>query len=115
MRDGLTQLIGEHVLDYTLNQRVEASAPFVTASVWNANGSMPEEGHIVYGGLDLSESNDLTALVLASPAHGNLSIHATFWLPEYGLAERARKDRVPYDALARDVSEACHGIRPLFW
>ena len=87
--------------NYTLNQRVEASAPFVTASVWNANGSMPDDGHIVYGGLDLSESNDLTALVLASPAHGKLSISATFWLPEYGLAERARKDRVPYDAWAK--------------
>jgi phage terminase large subunit-like protein len=87
--------------NYTLNQRVEASAPFVSASVWNANGSMPEDGHVVYGGLDLSESNDLTALVLASPSRGGLSIQATFWLPEYGLAERARKDRVPYDAWAK--------------
>lgn len=87
--------------NYTLNQRVEASAPFVTQSVWSANGGAPEEGHIVYGGLDLSESNDLTALVLASPSHGRLSISATFWLPEYGLAERARKDRVPYDAWAQ--------------
>lgn len=87
--------------NYTLNQRVEASAPFVTQSVWNANGSMPEDGHVVYGGLDLSESNDLTALVLASPSRGKLSIHPTFWLPEYGLEERARKDRVPYDAWAK--------------
>lgn len=88
--------------NYTLNQRVEASAPFVTQSVWSANGSSPEVGDIVYGGLDLSESNDLTALVLALPLRGKLSIHPTFWLPEEGLAERARKDRVPYDAWARD-------------
>jgi phage terminase large subunit-like protein len=88
--------------NYTLNQRVEASAPFVSASVWNANGSMPEVGYVVYGGLDLSESNDLTALVLASPSQGKLSVHPTFWLPEEGLAERARKDRVPYDSWARD-------------
>lgn len=87
--------------NYTLNQRVEASAPFVTQSVWSANGGAPEDGHVVYGGLDLSESNDLTALVLASPSQGRLSISATFWLPEYGLAERARKDRVPYDAWAQ--------------
>jgi phage terminase large subunit-like protein len=40
--------------------------------------------------------------VLASPAHGKLSIHSTFWLPEYGLEERARKDRVPYNVWARD-------------
>src|SRR5688572_28769161 len=88
--------------NYTLNQRVEASAPFVTQSVWSANGARPEIGHIVYGGLDLSESNDLTALVLASPVGGRLGIHPTFWLPEEGLAERARKDRVPYDSWARD-------------
>lgn len=88
--------------NYTLNQRVEASAPFVTQSVWSANGAMPEDGEIVYGGLDLSESNDLTALVLATPSKGKLSIHPTFWLPEVGLPERARKDRVPYDAWARD-------------
>jgi phage terminase large subunit-like protein len=88
--------------NYTLNQRVEASAPFVTQSVWQANGSMPEDGQVVYGGLDLSESNDLTALVLACPSRGKLSIHPTFWLPEYGLAERARKDRVPYDSWAKD-------------
>jgi phage terminase large subunit-like protein len=88
--------------NYTLNQRVEASAPFVSATVWAANAAMPEDGHIVYGGLDLSETNDLTALVLASPAHGKLSIHSTFWLPEYGLEERARKDRVPYNVWARD-------------
>lgn len=87
--------------NYTLNQRVEASAPFVTQSVWSANGSAPEIGEIVYGGLDLSESNDLTALVLASPASGRLGIFPTFWLPEEGLAERARKDRVPYDAWAK--------------
>jgi phage terminase large subunit-like protein len=88
--------------NYTLNQRVEASAPFVTQSVWSANGGAPLDGDIVYGGLDLSETNDLTALVLACPSQGKLSIHPTFWLPEAGLAERARKDRVPYDAWAKD-------------
>lgn len=88
--------------NYTLNQRVEASAPFVSASVWSANGGAPEMGEIVYGGLDLSETNDLTALVLTSPVQGKLSVHPTFWLPEYALAERARKDRVPYDTWAKD-------------
>jgi len=83
--------------NYTLNQRVEASAPFVTQSVWARNGAAPEEGYVVYGGLDLSETNDLTSLVLVSPVGGRLSVTPVFWLPEEGLAERARKDRVPYD------------------
>lgn len=83
--------------NYTLNQRVEASSPFVSASVWAANGSAPVDGRVMYGGLDLSETNDLTALVLASPSGGKLGITCRFWLPEEGLPERARKDRVPYD------------------
>lgn len=89
--------------NYTLNQRVEASSPFVTATVWHQNDAMPEDGMIVYGGLDLSETNDLTALVLVSIASGGrLSVKPTFWLPEHELAARARLDRVPYDTFARD-------------
>jgi len=81
-----------------LNQRVEASNPFVTQSVWSLNGDDPAHGQIVYGGLDLSETNDLTALVLVSPgAGGVLNVRSTFWLPSEGLEERSRKDRVPYD------------------
>lgn len=83
--------------NYTLNQRVEASSPFVSQSVWAANGGAPIDGHSVYGGLDLSATNDLTALVLVTPVAGRLSVHPSFWLPEDGLAERARQDRVPYD------------------
>lgn len=80
-----------------LNQRVEASSPFVTKTVWTQNGEAPDDWDTVYGGLDLSETNDLTALVLVSPVRGLLSVRPTFWLPEEGLPERARKDRVPYD------------------
>jgi len=83
--------------NYTLNQRVEASNPFVTQSVWSANGGEPESWGVVYGGLDLSETNDLTALVLVSPDRGRIGVRPTFWLPEEGLEERARRDRVPYD------------------
>lgn len=83
--------------NYTLNQRVEASSPFVTMTVWSANGASADDGYVVYGGLDLSATNDLTSLVLVSPADGRLSVTPVFWLPEEGLAERARQDRVPYD------------------
>lgn len=85
---------------YILNQRVEAVAPFVSASVWKDNGS--ECGSIdrqkVWGGLDLSSVSDLTALVLVTENGG---IHSEFWLPAHGLAEKSRKDRVPYDLWAR--------------
>jgi phage terminase large subunit-like protein len=83
-----------------LNQRVEASSPFVTQSVWDDSAGAPEEdwaGHKVYAALDLSEANDLTSLTLGCPIDGLLHVKPTFWLPEIGMAERARKDRVPYD------------------
>ncbi len=87
--------------NYTLNQRVEASNPFVTPSVWQANSEDPDAWGTVYGGLDLSETNDLTALILVSPVAGELHVKPIFWLPEEGLEERARKDRVPYDLWAK--------------
>jgi phage terminase large subunit-like protein len=79
-----------------LNQRVEARNPFVTRAVWQENGETPQdiEGREVWGGLDLSSVSDLTALTLVSAAG---DVHCSFWLPEEGLAEKARGDRVPYD------------------
>ena len=83
-----------------LNQRVEAVSPFVAASVWKENGGEcgPIDGKKVWGGLDLSSVNDLTALVLVADDGG---VHSEFWLPSQGLAEKSRKDRVPYDLWAK--------------
>ena len=79
-----------------LNQRVESKTPFVARSVWLDNGCEPQSllGKKVYGGLDLSAVSDLTALVLISE---NGDVVPTFWLPEEGLEEKSRNDRVPYD------------------
>lgn len=79
-----------------LNQRVEARSPFVTQSIWRENGARPAklDGQVVYGGLDLSSTTDLTALVLVSE---EMDVEPTFWLPEEGLSEKSRSDRVPYD------------------
>ena len=80
----------------SLNQRVEAANPFISRSVWDENGAAPGplEGRKVYGGLDLASVHDLTALVLVDEDGG---VHPTFWLPEQGLAEKSRKEHVPYD------------------
>lgn len=79
-----------------LNQRVEANNPFISRLVWDENGDQPQDGHgmEIWGGLDLSSTSDLTALVLLSE---NFDVLPTFWLPEYGLIEKSRADRVPYD------------------
>lgn len=86
--------------NYTLNQRVEASSPFITKSVWSRNAGSEDRWGPCYGGLDLSDINDLTSLVLVAPLGSVSAVRAFFWLPAEGLAERARRDRVPYDLWA---------------
>jgi phage terminase large subunit-like protein len=91
--------------NYTLNQRVEASSPFVSRAVWESCiGEVVEDldGLPVFAGLDLSEVNDLTALVLMTPVDDRWHVKPVFWLPQDGLRERARKDRVPYDVWANE-------------
>jgi len=79
-----------------LNQRVEAASPFVTRSIWEANGAPPGDakGKKVWGGLDLASVNDLCASVAVDETGG---VHSNFWLPEFGLDEKSRLDKVPYN------------------
>jgi phage terminase large subunit-like protein len=87
-----------------LNQRVEASSPFVSRSLWKSCGGPVHDlaGVPLYGGLDLSATNDLTAWVLIGRVDDIWNVKPTFWLPGDGLAEKSRKDRVPYDVWQRD-------------
>lgn len=55
---------------------------------------------ICYGGLDLSQKLDISALVLWFPETHDLV--SRFYCPEATIMERSQKDRVPYDAWARD-------------
>lgn len=82
-----------------LNRRVETNNPFVSKAVWDACGGEVADDFDgpVYIGLDLSETSDLTALVMVSPVDGKWHVKPTFWLPSQGLNEKARADRVPYD------------------
>jgi len=86
-----------------LNQRVEARSPFVSRSVWDENGGEPFEdfaGLPIYAGLDLSATNDLTALVLACQQDEKWHVKPIFWLPAANLREKSQKDRVPYNTWA---------------
>ena len=79
-----------------LNQRCESSSPFVPRSVWESNGGDPGElaGRKAWIGLDLASVSDLSALVALDDTGG---VHSQFWLPKFGLVEKSRKDKVPYD------------------
>jgi phage terminase large subunit-like protein len=86
-----------------LNQRVSVTNPFVSRSVWESCGAVPEslDGCEVYGGLDLSARTDLTAFVLAGRTpSGEWEVMPFFWTPEVGIYDRAKRDRVPYDVWA---------------
>jgi phage terminase large subunit-like protein len=58
-------------------------------------------GQEIFGGLDLSSVSDLTACVWVRPGE-RWSVRPDFWLPEKGLVEKSRVDRVPYDLMHRD-------------
>jgi phage terminase large subunit-like protein len=87
-----------------LNQRVEASSPFVSRTLWASCNATPKpiDKVPVYGGLDLSEVADLTALEYIGKVDGVWQVHSKFWLPAEGLADKARGDRVPYDQWAKE-------------
>lgn len=87
-----------------LNQRVEMAAPFISRGVWLANSNEPDDSAFyeepVYVGLDLSAKTDLTAMVMLARRDGVWHVRATFWTPEKGLRDRAKRDRAPYDTWA---------------
>lgn len=114
----------------TLNQRVNMVSAFVSPGVWKAgNGTPGDLDGLVFGGLDLSATTDLTALVLTCRRDGVLQIVPHFWMPQDMVAEATRRDRAPYDVwvrqglmrttpgkvidydfVARDIGEICAGL-----
>ena len=88
-----------------LNQRIEASAPFISRQVWASCGASVVESladRVVFAGLDLSAVADLTALVCVTEVDGVWHVKPTFWLPGDSLIERAKADRVSYDVWERE-------------
>jgi phage terminase large subunit-like protein len=93
--------------NYHLNQRINASNPFVSRGVWSDCSGEPDPEVLaagpVYLGLDLSATDDLTAAVaVARDDNGIWHAAPTFFSPTVGVLDRARRDRVPYDVWARD-------------
>lgn len=84
-----------------LNQRVEMAAPFISKGVWILNSHEIDNDVFyrapVYAGLDLSSRNDLTAFVMMAHDGDRWHVKPTFWAPEKGLRDRAKRDRAPYD------------------
>jgi len=63
--------------------------------------NMPLEaiaGHYVVGGIDLSQSVDLTSACIVCEVDGILWVHSHFWLPNKRLEEATTRDNIPYEA-----------------
>ena len=92
---------------YHLNIWTQQLERWIPIEAWDRCGGPVDEGALIgrrcFGGLDLSSTIDITALALAFPAEdGSYDLVMRFWVPEDRLHERSERDRVPYDAWARD-------------
>ena len=52
--------------------------------------------HYCLGGIDLSQTTDLTSACVLIEKDGILWIHSHFWMPEKRIDENARRDGIPY-------------------
>lgn len=79
---------------------------WIDPAAWDENGEEPapaEPGAPCFAGLDLSSTTDISALVLLRPDEdGNYDVEPYFWMPEADIAERERRDRLPYRQWAAD-------------
>jgi phage terminase large subunit-like protein len=86
------------------NQRVDAEPKAINPAEWEACGAPVDldrlAGRPCYGGLDLSSTRDLSALVLFFPEDDG-AILPFVWCPKENLAEREEIDRVPYRTWAK--------------
>ena len=96
-------------LRWQLNVWTQAVTRWVNPVHWAACGEAAVDeaalaGRPCYGGLDLSQIYDITALVFVFPPEEEGEPYQAvgrFWLPADNMVERVRKDQVPYDVWAR--------------
>ena len=85
-----------------LNQRVSTESPFISPGTWKSCGGpvQPFDGP-VFVGVDLSARLDLTAAVVVGLVDDVWQVVPYFWTPSEGLADRAKRDRAPYEVWHR--------------
>jgi phage terminase large subunit-like protein len=88
-----------------LDEWTEQAVRWMPMDIWDAcrkpRAELSLKGQRCFGGLDLAQSFDITALLLTFPDGDDHDILPRFWIPEENLRERVRRDRVPYDVWAR--------------
>lgn len=94
-----------------LDMWTQAETLWINWNKWLACGELVVNedelaGRKCYAGLDLSSTLDVTALVLVFPPRPEVEepyqVVCRFWIPRENIAERAKRDRVPYDVWVRE-------------
>jgi len=87
-----------------LNQWTEQAERWISIAAWDACLAPPADlvGRKCYVGMDLSSTKDLTALVAVFPDGDSFDVLSAFFVPKGNMAQRVRRDRVPYDQWERD-------------
>jgi len=95
------------VMTKNLNVWTQAETRWITPEAWAACAFPVDRkalaGRECYLGMDLSATQDVTALAVCFPplGEGRFEFLYYFFLPEEGIVEKERKDRVPYTYWAR--------------
>ena len=95
-------------LQKELNIWTQASTRWIDPDRWRACNLRPiDDADLAkrrcYGGLDLSSTLDVTALVwVFPPTQGTVfDVLCRMWIPEDNWQERVKTDRAPYDVWSR--------------
>ena len=59
------------------------------------------KNHYCVGGVDLSQTTDLTSACIITEVDGVLWVHSHFWLPNKRLEEATKRDNIPYEIYIR--------------
>ena len=91
-----------------LNVWTQSETKWLDLEHWRACGGAVDteglRGRSCYGGLDLSSTTDISALVLVFPPLADedpYQVLCRFWIPEDNMRLRSKRDRVPYDVWTR--------------
>lgn len=82
-----------------LNIVVRGDSQFIDIKAWDACNTLPEadDGLSCWMGLDLSQTQDLSALIMLSgDAERGYNVAARFWLPDENIADLEREHQLPY-------------------
>jgi phage terminase large subunit-like protein len=83
-----------------LNRWTQVESSWLDAAAWDACDAKVDESELLgvpcFGGLDMSATTDLTAFALVFHVDDRLVVRHWAWIPEDDIAERERRDRVPY-------------------